>query len=60
MSLVKDEAKRLIAQLPEETTWDDIMHEFYVRNKIDSALKVVAEGKIVSHEEVKKRLFKRH
>ena len=57
MSLVKDEAKRLIDQLPEETTWDDIMHEFYVRKKIDSALKAVEEGKIVSHEEARKRLL---
>lgn len=58
MSKLKDEAKKLIDQLPEETTWDDIMYEFYVRKKIENALTAVEEGKVVSHEEVRKRLLK--
>ncbi|MGI6486843.1 MAG: hypothetical protein ACOX2B_00700 [Syntrophothermaceae bacterium] len=58
MSTVRDEAKKLIDQLPEEATWDDIMYEIYVRKKIENALKVVEEGKVVSHEEVRKRLLK--
>ena len=37
---------------------DDIMYEIYVRKKIENALKAVEEGKVVSHEEVKKRLLK--
>lgn len=31
--MVKDEAKKLIDQLPEETTWDDIMYEIYARKQ---------------------------
>jgi predicted transcriptional regulator len=58
MSTVRDEAKKLIDQLPEEATWDDIMYEIYVRKKIENALKAVEEGKVVSHEEVRKRLLK--
>jgi len=58
MSMIKEEAKKLIDQLPEEANWDDIMYEFYVRKKIDNALRAVEEGKIVSHEEAKKRLLK--
>ncbi|MDD2620324.1 MAG: hypothetical protein PHC92_06620 [Syntrophomonadaceae bacterium] len=58
MSMVKDEAKKLIENLPEEATWDDIMYEFYVRNKIENALRAVEEGKIISHEEARKRLLK--
>lgn len=27
MSSVKEEAKRLIDKLPQQTTWDDIMYE---------------------------------
>ncbi len=57
MGMVKDEAKKLIDQLPEETTWDDIMYEIYARKKIENALKVVEEGKVVSHEEARKRLL---
>jgi hypothetical protein len=58
MSRVKDEAKKLIDQLPEEATWDDIMYEIYVRKKIENALMAVEEGKVVFHEEARKRLIK--
>lgn len=27
---IKEEARRLLDKLPEEITWDDIMHEIYV------------------------------
>jgi len=57
MSMVKDEAKKLIDQLPEDTTWDDIMYEIYARKKIENALKAVEKGKVVSHEEARIRLF---
>ncbi len=48
MSRVKDEAKKLIDQLPEEATWDDIMYEIYVRKKIENALMAVEEGSCFS------------
>jgi hypothetical protein len=31
MSIIKNEAKKLIDKLPEQATWDDIMYEFYVK-----------------------------
>lgn len=55
MSLVKEEAKMLINKLPDQATWDDIMYEFYVKKKLEVALKASEEGRVVSHEEVKKR-----
>ena len=57
MSIVKEEAKELIDKLPDHATWDDIMYEFYVKKKIADALKVAEEGRVVSHEEVKKRFL---
>lgn len=35
---VKQEAKRLIDKLPENMTWDDLMHEIYVRQSIEAGL----------------------
>lgn len=35
---VKEEAKRLIEKLPENMTWDDLMHEIYVRQSIEAGL----------------------
>ena len=57
MNLVKDEAKRLIEKLPDSATWDDIMYEVYVKQKIAAGLKAADEGRVVSHEEAKKRLL---
>jgi len=45
--------------LPEQATWDDIMYEFYVKKKLAVALKAVEEGRVISHEEAKKRLLGR-
>ncbi len=34
----KDEAHRLIERLPPGSTWDDLMHEIYVREAIEKGL----------------------
>ncbi|MHB8843884.1 MAG: hypothetical protein ACYC7L_03970 [Nitrospirota bacterium] len=57
MNLVKDEAKKLIEKLPDSATWDDIMYELYVKQKIAAGLKAADDGRVVSHEEAKKRLL---
>ena len=57
MSVVKEEAKKLIDELPEHATWDDIMYELYIKKKLAVALKAAEEGRVISHEEVKKRLL---
>ena len=57
MSIIKEEAKKLIDRLPDQVTWDDIMYEFYVKKKLTIALRAAEEGRVVSHKEVKKRLL---
>lgn len=57
MHIAKEEARKLIDKLPEQATWDDIMYEFYVRKKLETALKAAEEGRVVPHEEVKKRFL---
>ncbi len=32
---IKEEARRLVDQLPENSTWDDLMDEIYVRQSIE-------------------------
>jgi hypothetical protein len=34
----KSEAHRLVDRLPENATWDDLMHEIYVREIIERGL----------------------
>jgi len=57
MSIIKEEAKKLIDKLPDQANWDDIMYEFYVKKKLSIALKAAEEGHVIPHEEVKKRLL---
>lgn len=55
MSVAREEAKRLLEELPENATWDDIMYQFYVRKKIETALDAADAGDVVPHEDVKRR-----
>lgn len=52
---VKNEAKRLIENLPDTASWDDLMNEVYVMQKIDEGIKAADEGRVLTHEEVRKR-----
>ena len=57
MATVKEEARKLLERLPDEASWDDLMYEIYVQKKIDMGLKAAESGKLVPHEEVKRRLI---
>jgi hypothetical protein len=57
LNSVKEEAGRLIDELPDGTTWDDILYEFYVKKKIDRALDAAEAGDVVSHDEAKRRIL---
>lgn len=53
---VKEEARRLIERLPEDITWDDLMHEIYVRQSIGAGLADSAAGKVTDAAEVRDRV----
>ena len=57
MSVAKEDAKKLLDRIPDTASWDDIMYEFYVRKKIETAREEAAVGDVVSHEEVEKRFL---
>lgn len=57
MSTVKEEARKLVDSLPESATWDDLMYELYVRQKIETGLRAAEEGRVVAHEQVKQRFL---
>lgn len=59
MQTAKEQAKALIDKLPDHATLDDIMYELYVKQKIETGIRAVEEGRSVPHEEVKARLLRR-
>lgn len=52
---VKDEARRLVERLPDDATWDDLMHEIYVRQAIDAGLDDSRAGRLTDVSEVRTR-----
>lgn len=50
---VKEEARRLIEKLPENVTWDDLMHEIYVRQAIEAGLADSVAGRVIEVTEVR-------
>ena len=51
---VKQDALALVAKLPENVTWEEIRYQVYVRSRVDAGLNDLAEGNVVSHEQIKK------
>ena len=50
---IKEEAKWLVEGLPEDSTWDDLMHEIYVRQTIEDGLADSEAGRTMSVAEVR-------
>ncbi len=50
---IKQEAYRLIEQLPENATWDDLMYEIYVRQAIEAGLADSEAGRTLDVKEVR-------
>ncbi len=53
---LRDEAHRLVDQLPDDGTWDDLLYQIYVRQSIDAGLADIKAGRVVSSDEVRRKL----
>lgn len=45
---------RIVRDLPSGASWDDLMYQLYVRQKIEAGLEDISKGKLHEHETVKK------
>jgi hypothetical protein len=57
MSILNDEAKKIIEDLPENATWDDLLYQFYIKNRVETGIKKIENGETMSHVEARKRLL---
>jgi predicted transcriptional regulator len=57
MQTAKQSARQLIELVPDQANWEDIMYEFYVKQKLEKGLQAAQDGRTVSHDEAKKRLM---
>ncbi len=58
MSAVKEIVEEILEQLPDDTTLEEVQYQLFVRQKIEQGLADVDAGKVVSHEEAKRRMQK--
>lgn len=52
-TLAKDKAHSLVDQMPENSTWDDLIHEIYVREAIEQGLADSKAGRTIEVREVR-------
>ena len=52
---IKEEARRLVEKLPDDATWDDVMHEIYVRQAIEAGIADSEVGRLTSVEDVRSK-----
>ncbi|MBE3597601.1 MAG: hypothetical protein IMX02_01925 [Limnochordaceae bacterium] len=56
MASVKEEIRRLLEQLPDDCSLEDVQYHLYVRQKIELSLADVRQGHVVGQEEAERRL----
>lgn len=54
-SNVKTEARRIVDNLPDDATWEDLQYQIYVRQAVDSGLKDSQAGRTVPLEEARRQ-----
>ncbi len=58
MSTAKEEVRKMLEQIPDDSSFEDIQYHIYVREKIERGLKDIEEGRILDQEEIERRMGK--
>jgi predicted transcriptional regulator len=56
METAKEEVRRILDSLPDDATLEDIQYRIYVRQAIAAGLRDADQGRVVSQEEVERRM----
>lgn len=51
---IKEEARKLMENLPDDSTWEDLMYQIYVRESIELGLADSEAGRVTDVEDVRK------
>lgn len=58
MGSAKEEVRRILEQIPDSASFEDIQYHIYVREKIDRGLEDVKQGRLIEQEEAERRIWK--
>ena len=53
----KEAARQIIEHLSDQATWNDIMYELYVKQKMEEGLADIEAGRTIPHEELKAEML---
>lgn len=56
MKTAKEEVREILEQLPEDASLEDIQYHIYVRQKVRKGLDAARDGRVISQEEIEKRM----
>ena len=54
---VKQEARQIVESLPDDSTWDDLMHKIYVRQTIEAGMADSLAGRTTDVKDVSIRYW---
>ena len=58
MSTAKEEVRKMLDRLPDDSSFEDIQYHIYVREKIEHGLEDLKAGRLLTQEEVERRMSK--
>jgi len=58
MSTAKEEVRKMLDRLPDDSSLEDIQYHIYVREKIERGLEDITAGHLLTQEEVERRMSK--
>ncbi len=54
-AMTREQAHKLVDKMPENSSWDDLMHEIYVRKVIEQGLTDSKTGRTVDVRDVRRK-----
>jgi len=58
LTSTKEQLRELIERLPDDCTLEDVQYHLYVQQKVGRGLEDVRHGRLLSQEEVERRMAK--
>jgi predicted transcriptional regulator len=58
MGSAKEEVRRILEHIPDSASFEDIQYHIFVREQIGRGLEDVEQGRVISQEEVERRMRK--
>jgi predicted transcriptional regulator len=52
----KEQIRKMLDDLPDEVSFEDIQYHIYVRQKIERGIQDVIEGRVVDQDEAERRM----